>query len=127
MPKLKIIEELEQTSLEYMAVYNGYFLDYYGLPHVKSYLANIPIIVDVANGTAAIPGSGEIPVAFTYTFDVAKIVAASLKLPKWPKTAYIIGDKVTGNQLLKLAEEARGEFSYLNENSYRLLNPTPKA
>ncbi|KIX08860.1 uncharacterized protein Z518_03517 [Rhinocladiella mackenziei CBS 650.93] len=108
-PKLVIMDAMEKSrSLEYMAIYNGYFLDYYGVPHVKSYLTNICICVDMQSNVAGIPGSGDVPVTFTYTFDIAKFTIASLSLPKWPKESYIIGDKVTWNEFIQIAEEAKG-------------------
>jgi hypothetical protein len=107
--KHQALEELKKTSLEYTIVYNGYFLDYFGMPHIKSYLHNTTLVVDIQSQTAAIPGSGNVSVVFTYTFDVAKFVGALLSLEKWPLESYIIGDKVTWNQFLQLAEEATGE------------------
>ena len=58
--------------------------------------------------TAAIPGSGNTPVAFTHTSDIAQFVVASLDLPEWPEESWIIGDKVTWNEALRLAEAAKG-------------------
>jgi len=106
--KLLAVEELKKTDLEYTLFSNGFFLDYYAIPGVKSYMKPFTFAVDIANGAAAIPGSGETPIVFTHTFDVAKYVAASLDLPKWPERSIIIGDKVTWNQFVKLAEDARG-------------------
>jgi hypothetical protein len=45
----------------------------------------LPIIIDVANNAAAIPGSGNVPVAFTHTTDVANFTAKLLNLEKWPR------------------------------------------
>lgn len=44
----------------------------------------------------------------THTHDIAKFVAASLTLPRWEPQTYVIGDRVTWNELLVLAEEAKG-------------------
>ncbi|EWZ33060.1 uncharacterized protein FOBCDRAFT_253251 [Fusarium oxysporum Fo47] len=106
--KVEVTKVLEKTSLEWTSWSPGYFLDWWVTPHIKSHMATFALVVDVANKTAAIPGSGDVPVALTYTFDLAKFVAASLSLPKWEKTTYCIGDKVTMNELLAIAEEARG-------------------
>ncbi|KAK7418910.1 hypothetical protein QQX98_003613 [Neonectria punicea] len=99
---------LESSSLEWTTVYNGYFLDYFGTPKAKSYLDDIAFFIDMANNAAAIPGSGNTPVVFTHSFDVAKFVAAALNLPEWSRESYIIGDKLTWNELLRLAEEVKG-------------------
>lgn len=106
--KIALVNALEKTSLEYTVVINGFFLDYYVQPHVKSYLSGLTVAVDIANKVAAIPGSGNVPITFTYTFDIAKFVSALLNQSSWDKESYIIGDKVTFNELLAIAEEARG-------------------
>ncbi|KAK0705795.1 hypothetical protein B0T21DRAFT_320564 [Apiosordaria backusii] len=109
--KLAAFSLLQQTtSLEYTVFHNGFFMDYWGIPRVKSYLARTPLIswLDIPNNSAAIPGSGETYAHFTHTLDVAKFVAASLDLPKWEKETFIYGDRLTWNQFLKLAEEAKG-------------------
>ncbi|KAH8776277.1 hypothetical protein F5883DRAFT_698650 [Diaporthe sp. PMI_573] len=106
--KLNVLEAVESTSLEYTAVLNGYFADYWFVPNVKSYQGPLPLVIDVANNTAAIPGSGNVPVAFTHTFDIARLIPALLTLPKWEKESYIIGDKVTWNEFLQIIEDAKG-------------------
>ncbi|KAL6401271.1 hypothetical protein AUP68_15138 [Ilyonectria robusta] len=62
----------------------------------------------MANNTAAILGSGDVPVVFTHTADVAKFVAASLALSQWEPDTYVIGDKLTWHEFLPLAEAAKG-------------------
>ncbi|KAM0202706.1 hypothetical protein ACHAPA_012289 [Fusarium lateritium] len=102
-------EELETTkSLEWTAVLNGFFLDYFGMPKVTSYLQPTTLVLDIANNSAGIPGSGDVPVVFTHSFDVARYTARLLGLDKWEKESYVIGDKLTWNEFLKLAEEAKG-------------------
>lgn len=68
----------------------------------------MPLVVDMAANAAAIPGSGDVPVVFTHTFDIARFIPALLTLPKWEKESYIIGDKVTWNEFLQIVEEAKG-------------------
>lgn len=108
VPKLEIIAEIEKTSLSYTSVYNGYFLDYYGIPRIKTYQRNVSIVIDVANGVAGIPAEGKTPVAFTYTLDVAKFAVALLTLESWPKESWVIGDRIAWSEFLSLAEAARG-------------------
>lgn len=100
--------ELEKTQLEWTAICNGFFLDYWGAPRVKSYLSPMTVVIDIQAKKAGIPGSGAVPVVFTYSADVARFTAASLTLEKWEKDSYIIGDKLSWNEFLKLAEEVRG-------------------
>ncbi|KAK1750079.1 hypothetical protein QBC47DRAFT_394567 [Echria macrotheca] len=109
--KLDAKYELEKTKdLEYTRFHNGYFMDYWGLPKVKSHMARTALVfwIDMANNAAALPGTGETPNIFTHTTDIAKFVAASLDLPKWKPDTYVKGDRLTWNQFLRHAEEAKG-------------------
>ncbi|KAM0345691.1 hypothetical protein ACHAPU_006346 [Fusarium lateritium] len=116
--KLNIIAALEATSsLDYTVVLNGYFADYWIIPKVKSYQDPLPLVVDITNNFAAIPGSGNELVTFTHTFDVARFVAALLGAPEWDRESYIIGDKVSWNQFVQYAEEAKGvKFTIKNDS-----------
>lgn len=101
----------QTTSLQHTCFYNGYFMDYWGIPRVPSYLARTPLVfwLDIAHNKAALPGSGDVPVVFTHTRDVAKCVAASLDLAEWEKETYVKGDRLTWNEFVTLAEEVKGE------------------
>ncbi|KAI3538666.1 uncharacterized protein CCOS01_06275 [Colletotrichum costaricense] len=66
------------------------------------------MVVDVVNSKAGIPGSGDVPVAMTFTSDLAKFVATALTLPKWEQETYLTGDKLTWNQLVELIEAVKG-------------------
>ncbi|EKG12323.1 hypothetical protein MPH_10440 [Macrophomina phaseolina MS6] len=120
--RLDAVEELKKTDLEWTRFQNGYFMDYWGMPYIKSYQQPFIPFVDVANKMAAIPGDGNTPVVFTYSYDVAKFVVAALDLPKWDDEFYIIGDKVTWNEFLKLAENARGSKFEVYYDSIEKLN-----
>jgi nucleoside-diphosphate-sugar epimerase len=101
---------LEASNLEWTTVYNGYFMDYFGMPKIPSYLAPYVVLLDIPGNAAAIPGDGDKPVTFTHTSDVGKFVAASMDLEKWDHVSFIIGDKMTLNEAVKLAEEAKGKI-----------------
>ncbi|QKD56884.2 uncharacterized protein FOBCDRAFT_241585 [Fusarium oxysporum Fo47] len=122
--KFNTIAALEATStLEYSAVLNGYFADYWVVPKVKSYQDPMPLVVDMVKNFAAIPGSGNELVTFTHTFDVARFVAALVGAPKWEKESYIIGDKVSWNQFVQYAQEAKGvKFTIKNDSVEDLKN-----
>ncbi|KAL4758767.1 NAD(P)-binding protein [Aspergillus foveolatus] len=126
--KLAAAQKLRSsTSLEYTLISNGFFLDYYGMPKVKSYLQPFVFAVDVANNTAAIPGSGDVPVVFTHTFDVAKFVAALISQANWPERSIIIGDKKTLNEVVAVAEEVKGvhfNVTYDSEDMLRTFQVT---
>lgn len=67
------------------------------------------MVLDVENRAAAIPGSGDVPVTLTYSYDVASFVAALLDMPHWSKESRIIGDTVTWNEFVRMAEEVTGK------------------
>ncbi|KAJ0151603.1 Uncharacterized protein HZ326_5974 [Fusarium oxysporum f. sp. albedinis] len=109
--KLRAQDELRKTNLEWTSIHIGFFLDFWGSSKsaAKSNLHTPSTFVDIKHRAAAIPGSGDVPVTFTYSRDVAKFVAALLNLEKWEEATYIIGDKVTFNEMVKIAEEATGD------------------
>jgi len=83
-------------------------MDYFGLPKVKSYLTPVVLVVDIQHKVAGIPGSGNTPVVFTTTRDVASFVVASLGLEKWSERSIMVGDRKTLNEVLAIAEKATG-------------------
>ncbi|KAJ0413066.1 NAD(P)-binding protein [Aspergillus carlsbadensis] len=110
------------TSLEYTFVSNGFFLDYFGMPKVKTYLSHqLVFAVDVANNVAAIPGTGDVPIVFTHTFDVAKFVAAVVGVPDWPERSTVIGDKKSWNEFVAIAEEVKGIKFNITHDSEEIL------
>jgi nucleoside-diphosphate-sugar epimerase len=96
-------------DLEWTVFHIGFFMDYFGMPNLPSYLAAIVVLIDISGNTAAIPGDGNTPITFTHTSDVGKFVAASIDLEKWDRVSVVIGDKMTVNEAVKLAEEVKGK------------------
>ncbi|GME39309.1 phosphoserine aminotransferase [Neofusicoccum parvum] len=86
------------------------FMDYYGMPHLKTHLRALVAFIDVEHRKAAIPGDGNAKVVFTLTGDLAKFVVALLDLPteKWPRSAMVVGDRLTLNELVEMAEKIVG-------------------
>ncbi|KAL4726395.1 hypothetical protein ACLX1H_007076 [Fusarium chlamydosporum] len=74
-------EELRKTNLEWTSVHNGFFVDFWGSPAIKSYLHNAATFLDISHRSAAIPGSGNVPVTFTFSdkFNVTYDSAETLK------------------------------------------------
>ncbi|CAH0044397.1 unnamed protein product [Clonostachys solani] len=101
-------EALPKTSLEWTAFNCGWFLEYYAMPNVETYIPQTTFVVDMAGLQAAIPGDGKQKMTFTYTKDAARFVVAALGLPKWEQNTYIIGDKMTWEEFVQVAERARG-------------------
>ncbi|KLU84770.1 hypothetical protein MAPG_03806 [Magnaporthiopsis poae ATCC 64411] len=117
-------EELGKAkSLEYTVFNAGYFMDYWGIPAIPSYHSRMPTYfwIDMANNAAALPGSGNDPGVFTHCSDVARFVAASLDLPKWDPETNVYGDRLTWNEFLALAEDAKGtKFSVVYDSVEKL-------
>lgn len=99
---------VEKTQLEYTYFYSGMFMDYFALPRIQTHMRHLYTVLDIEHNEAAIPGNGEAAMAMTFTKDVAKFVAGSLDLEKWPKVSLIVGSEPTVNELVKLAESIRG-------------------
>ncbi|KAH7176171.1 hypothetical protein EDB81DRAFT_632928 [Dactylonectria macrodidyma] len=119
--KLAIFDALEKTDLEWTVVSNGFFLDYWGIPKIESYLAPVTVVVDIAGKKAAIPGSGDKPVVFTYTRDVGKFTAKLVTLDKWEPVSYIVGERLTWGKFVQVAEEVMGEKFEVTHDSVELL------
>ncbi|OCT49457.1 nmrA-like family protein [Cladophialophora carrionii] len=99
---------LRGSGLEWTRFYNGFLLDYYGIPHIKTHMDPCPFVVDMEHKVVALPGTGNDRMTWTYSVDLARFVVASLDLPKWEEVTYCYGDKMTWKEFLSLAEEARG-------------------
>lgn len=59
---------------------------------------------------AAVPGDGSARANFVTTQDMSKFVAHMMDLGSWSKVSTIVGDCLSMNQLVEIAEEARGEY-----------------
>ncbi|EXF74949.1 hypothetical protein CFIO01_08404 [Colletotrichum fioriniae PJ7] len=100
--------ELENSQLEWTAFNCGWFLDYYAMPHVETYIPQTTFVVDIANKQASIPGDEKQQMTFTYTKDVARFVVEALDLTVWEHDTYLIGDEMTWEEFVVIAEDARG-------------------
>lgn len=105
-------------------MYNGYFLDYFGMPYCESYMLPEVPYIDIPAGKAAIPGSGDDRVTFTHTKDVAKFVRKLIESnDTWPNRSLIAGDVVTLNEVVEVAEQARGtKFDVVHDSLEDLRN-----
>ncbi|KAL3459411.1 pyridoxal phosphate-dependent transferase [Aspergillus heterothallicus] len=98
---------LKSTNLQFTRVIPGFFMDYWGMPHVKSHLEKYTFGVDMASCTAVIPGDGNDEIGMTYTYDMAHFIAQLLERNDWEEFSVIVGDEVTYNQLVEIGEEVR--------------------
>lgn len=79
------------------------------MPHVESNLKPLTFVLDVTNKAAAIPGTGNERMTFTYTKDLAGFVVAALDLQTWTYPMVCYSEKTTWNEAVKIAEEYRGK------------------
>ncbi|GJC86160.1 oxidoreductase swnN [Colletotrichum liriopes] len=102
------IDELEQTNLEYTRVVNGFFLDYYGMPHYNTHLQPWINFINLEKKWAVIPGDGSAKANFITSQDMAKYIARLMDLRNWSKVSSIVAETLSISELLALAEETRG-------------------
>ncbi|KAH8885892.1 NAD(P)-binding protein [Thozetella sp. PMI_491] len=119
--KIAVVEELKSTQLEWTMVVNGVFLDYWGMPKIKTYLNPFTMVLDIPGKKAAIPGTGGKPVVFTYTGDVGRFTAKLVTLGKWSPSSYIVGDTLSWEEFVKLSQEITGEEFEVVHDSVDLL------
>ncbi|KAJ5448003.1 hypothetical protein N7445_002824 [Penicillium cf. griseofulvum] len=106
---LDAADSLKVSGLQYTRIIPGFFMDYWGMPHVKTHLQPFTFGIDISSGTAAIPGDGNNVICMTYTYDMATYLVKALDLEEWPEFSVIVGDEVTYNQVLGMAEEITGK------------------
>jgi nucleoside-diphosphate-sugar epimerase len=106
---LENAEALAKTKLQYSRISVGFLMDFWGMPHIKTEMTPFKWAIDVENGVAAIPGTGNEKLSMTYTHDIAKFIVRLLEEPDWPEQCAVVGQDVTFNQLLGWAENATGK------------------
>ncbi|KAK1524129.1 uncharacterized protein CCOS01_09216 [Colletotrichum costaricense] len=120
---LDAIAALRKTGLIYTRVINGWFMDYFGMPHTSSNLTTHTWAIDIANRRAAIPGTGNELMTLTYSVDVARFVVRMLDDADWPEVSIISGSDTTFNEILGLAEKLTGvKFDVVYDGEEKLRN-----
>lgn len=121
--KAEIVDTVKKTNLEWTEVRNGIFTDFYVSPKIKSYIQPLSLVVDLPGNAAAIPGTGDEPIVFTHTTDVAKYVAELVTDSKpWEQVSVIVGDKITWNEFVKIAEKVKStkfEVTYESDDTLK--------
>ncbi|KAL9577347.1 MAG: hypothetical protein Q9212_006416 [Teloschistes hypoglaucus] len=107
-----LLAQYPPTTLEHTIFMNGYFMDYFGMPHYQSYMTPETPFVDIRARKAAVPGSGDDAVVWTLTRDVARFVSKMVESKEaWPVFSRVVGDVVTINEITRVAQEARGRVT----------------
>ncbi|KAE8154880.1 hypothetical protein BDV25DRAFT_135522 [Aspergillus avenaceus] len=109
------------TNLEHTRVVNGLFLDYYGIPHWKSYLKPWINGVHVPGKWAVLPGDGLSPINFVTTKDMARFVTRLMDSSGWKPVSFIAGQTTTFKEICEIAERARGERFFVQYESLESL------
>ncbi|WYZ46748.1 hypothetical protein EsH8_IX_000973 [Colletotrichum jinshuiense] len=104
---VRAAEALKASGLQYTRFVNGFFMDYWGMPHIKSHMPSYIWVFDIANSRAAIPGTGENVISVTYTIDVARFVVRSLEVDDWPEFSIVVGTDLTLLEALAMIENVR--------------------
>ncbi|KAH0841194.1 NmrA-like family protein [Fonsecaea pedrosoi] len=99
---------LESSSLQYTRISCGWFMDYWGMPHVKTHLSDYSWAIDVFNRKAGIPGDGANVLSLTLIGDVARAILLLLEAEDWPEWTFAVGDSVTFHEFVSIAERVRG-------------------
>jgi hypothetical protein len=108
MYKVQAFEKLQTTGMEHTRFIIGFLMDYYGFPAEPIPVLPLAVVLDLENHRAGIPVDGETPVTLTHSETIAKFVTASLDLPAWPSKSWIVGDTLSWNEALRIAEDVRG-------------------
>lgn len=108
-PKAVVADYVRKSGLEYTFYESGLFMNWLaigteGLAHIGP----LKLVVDVEGYKAQIPGDGNAKVAMTRVEDIGFFVAASLELQRWPGVSRLAGDVKSYNEIVRLAEAARG-------------------
>lgn len=106
---------LKGTKLQYTRFVCGFLMDYWGMPHVPSYLEPMHFAFDIGNRRAVIPGSGNDVISMVHSFDLARFIVRTLESDDWPEYSGVVGSDITLNEALALAEKARGNVSWISQ------------
>lgn len=84
-------------------------MDYWFSPRIPSaFKFNLANWVDLDNYFASIPGDGRTPLVLTHSRDIARFVVAVLGISHWQKRYHLVGDRLTLNDFVRIAEETSG-------------------
>ncbi|KAF6804912.1 nmrA-like family protein [Colletotrichum sojae] len=112
---------LKHTKLQYTRFVVGFMMDYWGMPHVPSYLEPMHFAFDMGNRRAVIPGSGKDVISMVHSFDLARFIVRSLDSDDWPEYSGVVGSDVTLNEAMALAQKARGgKFDVVHDDEEAL-------
>lgn len=96
----------EQTDLEWTLILVGWLADYV-LPAANRYIRDFgeACPINLVDGTMVIPGTGDEPISFIWSRDVAKAMASLVSAPKWEQHTFVTGELSTWNNVAALLRD----------------------
>ncbi|KAF6817654.1 nmrA-like family protein [Colletotrichum plurivorum] len=120
-PFASTADVLKGTKLQYTRFVLGFLMDYWGMPHVPSYMEPMHFAFDMVNRRGVIPGSGNDVISLVHSFDLARFIVQSLDSDDWPEYSGVVGSDITLNEALALIEKARGgKFDVVHDDDEKL-------
>lgn len=116
-------EAVAKSGLEYTFFENGIFMNYLasGTEGLGFLSKPYRFLFNVEECKAILPGDGTAYIVYTRVEDVARFVAASLEMGKWPVISQMQGERLTLNEILRIVEDIRGE-SHVGRPGRKLLS-----
>ncbi|KAL0580609.1 hypothetical protein V5O48_001434 [Marasmius crinis-equi] len=118
LPILRTLRSIQSThpGFEWTKFVPGVFINYFGIGNPKpdeekafQYLNRMPPRIDIASGTADIPGDGNAKQFYTLAEDMARFVAEATQLDVWPEQLDAAGDEIGFNDIIRIAERITGK------------------
>ncbi|KAK3201607.1 hypothetical protein GRF29_185g1449651, partial [Pseudopithomyces chartarum] len=105
--RLEALAKLRESGLEWTAITPGLFMENV-VSNLPSHVTVLPLMLDIAHNTAALPGDGTSKITLTYTHNIAAFIPPLLSLPTWEQHYLIQGDVRSWNEILAAAEKGKG-------------------
>lgn len=123
-------QAVEASGLEHTRFINGIFMNLWGLGASKNKAEALggydgpSFVVEFNTAKATIPGDGSDLLVFSRLQDIARFTVAALDLDKWEKDSVIVGDKLSYNDVILLAEEQMGKKFHVTYVSLERIEKT---
>lgn len=82
------------------------------MPQISTSLIPITFGINIAKREAVIPGDGNNKICMTLLRDMTNFLVKLLDIEEWPEFSVIVGDELSYNQMLKMAEEVTGMYNW---------------
>ncbi|KAH8692251.1 hypothetical protein BGW36DRAFT_387288 [Talaromyces proteolyticus] len=104
---LKAAQRLKNSGLQYTRIFFGAFMDFLGLPNVRTNIKSLHVsLIDTVKGRALVPGDGSAIWSLTYSYDAATFIVKLLDLDEWPEYSCCVGDDIDFITTMKEVENA---------------------